>query len=66
LNRQGSSIVLMESDLKPPADPTKAKPAKSAPQSGSIEERRRREAEALRQNLLRRKEQTRARRDPKP
>jgi hypothetical protein len=49
-----------------PEDPAKPKPAKSVPQSGSIEERRRREAEALRQNLLRRKAQTRARRDPKP
>jgi hypothetical protein len=49
-----------------PPDPDKAKPAKSAPQSGSIEERRRREAEALRQNLARRKAQDRARRDPKP
>jgi len=47
-------------------DQTPPKPAKPAPQSDSIEERRRREAEALRQNLLRRKAQTRARRDPKP
>jgi len=47
-------------------DDRKQKPAKSAPQSDATEERRRREAEALRQNLLRRKAQTRARRDPKP
>jgi hypothetical protein len=38
-------------------------PAQPAPQSASIEERRRREAEALRQNLLRRKAQSRARAD---
>ena len=56
----------MESTLsqKSRASPSASDESGKAPKAGSEEERRRREAEGLRQNLLRRKAQQRSRQSP--